>query len=63
MCGSVCRQTFSSSVGTEKLTDTDVTCAICLRRSRSRRTSGDFVSTEQGVAVSRSASQIPGMSL
>ena len=40
-----------------------VTAAISFMRSRSRSSSGDFVSTEHGLAASRSASQIPRMSL
>ena len=63
VCGSVCRQAFSSSVGTENDALMSATSAISRSRSRSRRTSGDFVRIEQGLRASRSASQIPRMSL
>ena len=62
MCGSVSRQAFSSRVGTEKLTLTSATSASRLKWSRSRSASGDFVSTDAGVSVSRSASSIGGIS-
>ena len=62
VCGSVARHAPSSRVGTERFADTSVTAAISCSSGRSRSSSGDFVSTEHGVAVSRSAAQIPGMS-
>ena len=40
-----------------------VTAATSRIRSRSRSSSGDFVSTEHGLAKSRNASQIPRISL
>ncbi len=63
MCGSLARHAFSSIVGTERLALMSVTSAISFMRSRSRSSSGDFVSTEHGLAASRIASQIPRISL
>ena len=63
MCGSVARQAFSSSVGIDRQALNSVTAAISFIRSRSRSSSGDFVSTEHGLRKSRNASQIPRMSL
>ena len=59
VCGSLARQAFSSSVGIERLA---AKSGICLKSSMSRRSSGDLVSTEQGVRESRMASQTPGSS-
>ena len=50
VCGSVARQAFSSSVGTDRQALTSVTAAISFSRSRSRSTSGDFVRIEHGFA-------------
>ena len=61
--GSLARQAFSSSVGTEKQALTSVRAAISRSRSTSRSTSGDLVRIEHGLAASRSASQMPRMSL
>ena len=63
VCGSLARHAFSSIVGTERFALMSVTAAISFIRSRSRSSSGDLVSTEHGLAASRSASQIPRMSL
>ncbi len=63
VCGSVARQAFSSSVGTERQALTSVTAAISFSRSRSRSTSGDLVRIEHGLRESRIASQIPRISL
>ena len=63
MCGSVARHAFASSVGIERFAWIRVTAAISFISSMSRSSSGDFVRTEQGLAASRSASQMPGMSL
>ncbi len=63
VCGSVARHAFSSSVGTDRQALTSVTAAISFSRSTSRSTSGDFVRIEHGLAASRSASQMPRMSL
>ena len=63
MCGSVARHAFSSSVGTDSAALNSVRSLICCISSRSRSSSGDFVSTEHGLAASRIASQIPGISL
>ena len=60
VCGSVERHAFSSRVGTESAALMSGTWRIS---SRSRNSSGDFVSTEAGVPESRNASQMPGMSL
>ena len=60
--GSVSRQAFSSRVGTERLAAKSVTSTSCFISSMSRRSSGDLVSTEQGFAKSRIASQIPSIS-
>ena len=57
VCGSLARQAFSSSVGTERFALTSVTAAISCSRSRSRSSSGDFVSTEHGLA--RVAQRLP----
>jgi hypothetical protein len=62
VCGSVARQAFSSSVGIDRHALKLVRCAICSMSARSRNSSGDFVSTEHGLAASRSASQIPSIS-
>ena len=62
MCGSVSRQIFSSSVGTEKLTLDVGDLGELEQRSRSRSTSGDLVRIEVGVSASRSASSIGGIS-
>ena len=59
MWGSLARQAFSSSVGMERLA---VKSGIWRKSSMSRSSSGDLVSTEQGVRVSRMASQMPGSS-
>ena len=63
VCGSVARQACSSIVGTLRFALTSVTSAISLSSGRSRSTSGDLVSTEHGLRKSRSASQMPGISL
>ncbi|HEY2602089.1 MAG TPA: hypothetical protein VGI67_11070 [Thermoleophilaceae bacterium] len=63
VCGSLARHAFSSIVGTERLALIEVIAAISRIRSRSRNSSGDFVSTEHGLAASRSACQIPRISL
>ena len=63
VCGSVARHAFSSSVGTDSAALNSVRSLICLISSRSLSSSGDFVSTEQGLAASRIASQMPGISL
>ena len=63
MWGSVARQAFSSSVGTDSAALKSVRSLICFISSRSRSNSGDLVSTEHGLAASRIASQIPGISL
>jgi hypothetical protein len=63
VCGSVARHAFSSSVGIDRLAVKSVTAASSRISGRSRSSSGDFVSTEQGLRASRSASQIPGISL
>ena len=63
VCGSVARHAFSSSVGIDRFAVTRARSAISRNRSMSRSSSGDFVSTEHGFATSRSASQIPRMSL
>ena len=63
VCGSVARHAFSSRVGIERFAVKSVTAAISFIRSRSRSSSGDLVSTEQGLAKSRIASQIPCISL
>ena len=62
VCGSLARHAFSSIVGTDRFAAISVTSATSRMRSRSRSSSGDFVSTEHGVALSRSASQIPRIS-
>ena len=62
VCGSVARHAFSSRVGIERLAVNSVRSAISRISSRSRRRSGDLVSTEQGLEKSRIASQIPGIS-
>ena len=59
VCGSLARHAFSSRVGTERLA---VKSGICLKSSTSRSSSGDLVSTEHGVRVSRMASHTPGIS-
>ena len=61
--GSVDRQAFSSSVGTERLAVNPTRSASCCMSGRSRSSSGDLVSTEHGVSASCSASQISGISL
>jgi hypothetical protein len=64
VCGSVARHAFSSSVGTDRFAVIGVPeSAISFISGRSRRSSGDFVSTEHGLRKSRNASQIPGISL
>ena len=63
VCGSVSRHAFSSSVGIDRFAVKSVRSEISFIRSRSRRSSGDLVSTEHGFAKSRIASQIPRMSL
>ena len=63
VCGSVARQAFSSSVGTDRFATNSVRFAISLKMARSRRSSGDLVRTEHGFEKSRIASQIPGISL
>ena len=63
VCGSLARHAFSSSVGIERFAANPATSWICLNSSMSRSSSGDFVSTDDGVPESRIASQIPGMSL
>ena len=51
VCGSVSRQAFSSSVGTERFTDTRSPASRKRSKiSMSRITSGDLVSTETGVS-------------
>ena len=61
MCGSVSRQAFSSSVGTERFTDTRSPASRKRSKiSMSRITSGDLVSTETGVSAANSASRISG---
>ena len=62
VCGSLARHAFSSSVGIDRLAANPATSWICLISSMSRSSSGDFVSTDDGVPESRMASQIPGMS-
>ena len=62
VCGSLARHGFSSSVGIDRFAWMSVTAAISFISSRSRSSSGDFVSTEQGLRKSRIASQIPGIS-
>ena len=57
VCGSLARHASRSIVGTERFALTGATAAISLSRSRSRSTSGDFVSTEHGLRVSRNAAQ------
>ena len=61
VCGSVARQAASSRVGTERLTETGTFFAIRSKRSMSRSTNGDFVSTVTGVSAASSASRISGM--
>ena len=63
VCGSLARHGFSSIVGIDRFAAMSVTAAISRIRSRSRSNSGDFVSTEHGFAASRSAVQIPRISL
>jgi hypothetical protein len=63
VCGSVARQAFSSIVGTDSAAEISVCLATSSIVSRSRSSSGDLVSTEHGVRLSRSASQMPGISL
>ena len=63
VCGSVARQAFSSSVGTDRHALTRARSAISSSRSVSRSSSGDFVRIEHGLAKSRIASQIPRISL
>ena len=63
VCGSVARHAFSSSVGTERHALISARSATSSIRSRSRRSSGDLVRIEHGFAASRSAAQIPRMSL
>ena len=63
VCGSLARHAFSSSVGTERHALISVRSATSRIRSRSRSSSGDFVRIEHGFAASRSASQIPRISL
>jgi hypothetical protein len=57
--GSLARHAVSSSVGIDRLA---AKLGICLNSSMSRSSSGDFVSTEQGVRESRMASHTPGSS-
>ena len=61
VCGSVSRQAFSSSVGTDRLAANSVTSTSSFISSMSRSSRGDLVSTEQGLAKSRIASQIPSI--
>ena len=63
VCGSVARQAFSSSVGTDRLALIGATSATSFISERSRKRSGDLVSTEQGLRKSRNASQMRGISL
>ena len=63
VCGSVARQAFSSSVGIDRHALMLVRSAISSISGRSRSSSGDLVSTEHGLAESRSASQMPCISL
>ena len=63
VCGSLARHAFSSSVGTDRHALISVRSATSSIRSRSRSSSGDFVRIEHGLAASRSASQIPRISL
>ena len=49
VCGSVARQAFSSSVGTDRQALMSVTAAISFIRSRSRSSSGDLVRIEHGL--------------
>ena len=50
VCGSVSRHAFSSSVGIERLAENSVRSEISFISFRSRTSSGDFVSTEHGLA-------------
>ena len=61
VCGSVARQASSSSVGTDRFTETGSFFAIRSKISTSRITSGDFVSTETGVSAASSAARISGI--
>ena len=62
VCGSVARQARSSSVGTERFTDTfSPRSRIRSKISMSRNTSGDFVSTDTGVSAASSAPRISGI--
>ena len=63
VCGSVSRQAFSSRVGIDRHAVKLVRAAISSISRRSRSSRGDFVSTEQGLAASRIASQMPRISL
>ena len=49
VCGSLARHGFSSSVGIDRFAWMSVTAAISFISSRSRNSSGDFVSTEHGL--------------
>ena len=62
VCGSLARHAFSSRVGMERFAANPATSWISLNSSMSRSSSGDFVSTDDGVRESRMASQMPGMS-
>ena len=63
VCGSLARHAFSSSVGMERFAANPAAAWTSFISSMSRSSSGDFVSTDDGVPESRMASQMPGMSL
>ena len=54
--GSVARHSFSASVGIDRHAEKSVTSRSSRKTSRSRSSSGDFVSTEHGLRASRSTS-------
>ncbi|MEJ7703915.1 MAG: hypothetical protein WKF47_09695 [Geodermatophilaceae bacterium] len=60
--GSARRQTVPSSDPTETLAVTGTTVAASLSNGRSRRINEPFVKIENGVAKSRSAVMMPGIS-
>lgn len=62
VCGSVARHARSSHVGIDRSACTGARTAAATMTSASRRTSGDFVSTDAGVALAPRASHTPGMS-
>ena len=62
VCGSVARHARSSSVGTDTAALKASARGDLAHQLESRSSSGDFVSTEHGLAASRRASQMPGIS-